>query len=151
MTLHVPPDYCMRPVDDEHADMAQSLLYAAEAAANGDDTGAIGFALDAFGLGRLSPPGRIYLSTLLGTATSPDGRAYEILLINGFTPALRDADTGDTFVLPWDDIVRMALAQGRGRPEVAAPDGAPVREFHLTKDGQICPGPGDGSGNLIES
>jgi hypothetical protein len=150
MTLHIPPDNCMRPVDDEHADMAQSLLYAAEAAANGDDTGAIGFALGAFGLGRLSPRGRLYLTTLLGTATSPDGRAYELLLINGFTPALRGADTGETFVLPWDDIVRMALAHERGRPEEAMPDGTPVREFHLTKDGQIFPGPGDGPGDLIE-
>ncbi|HEV2606880.1 MAG TPA: hypothetical protein VGT79_02750 [Xanthomonadaceae bacterium] len=47
----------------------------------------------------------------VGTAEGDEGK-FEMSLINGVLPAVKDMNTGRTFVLHWQDIAKLAIDAG---------------------------------------
>jgi hypothetical protein len=52
------------------------------------------------------------LRSLVGTATGPDGTEFEMSLINGHTPAVKDMKTGRTWSVGWQDLIEQGIAAG---------------------------------------
>lgn len=53
------------------------------------------------------------LTVHVGEATDPNtGEKFQLSLVNGHIPAVRSETSDRTYVLPWQDILAMALAAG---------------------------------------
>lgn len=62
--------------------------------------------------GQIHDKGAMLLRSHIGTAEGPDGEKFEMSLINGHIPAVKDLGTGKTFSLGWSDIIRLAVEAG---------------------------------------
>ena len=63
-------------------------------------------------MSQMQPPDAFLLRTHVGEATGPDGRQYEMALVNGHMPAIKDLSTRKTYVFGWDDLLAQAVAAG---------------------------------------
>lgn len=59
----------------------------------------------------------LFLRTNVGECSDDAGNGYELSLNAGVTPMVCSKQTGFTFVLRWDDIVRLAVEAGIDNPD----------------------------------
>lgn len=60
----------------------------------------------------------MFLRTSVGTATGDHGEQYEMSLLNGLTPCVRNTKTGKWFAIEWGQILQAAMEAGIDSEEV---------------------------------
>lgn len=58
------------------------------------------------------PAGTLLLREFVGDAADSQGREFELSLINATTPAVKCMATGRTWVISWQGLVDLAVADG---------------------------------------
>jgi hypothetical protein len=64
----------------------------------------------------IHPPNALLLRKFIGTAKGPDGTQFEMSLVNGIIPAVKNETTGKTWTMNWEELVKLAVAEGVSEP-----------------------------------
>lgn len=54
----------------------------------------------------------LFLHEVLGEAKYSNSHNYEMLLVGGNLPAIRNETTGKTFLFSWEDLIKIAVKCG---------------------------------------
>ena len=65
----------------------------------------------------MHPKGALILRKHVGEADGPNGEKFEMSLMNGFVPCVKDLKTGKSYVIDWQDLVGQAVAAGVSKPD----------------------------------
>lgn len=67
--------------------------------------------------GKIHPKHTMFLRKHIGECKDDDGSEYELLVHTDNTPLIMSKQTGKYFTMPFEDIVRMAIAAGIDIPD----------------------------------
>jgi hypothetical protein len=72
-------------------------------------------------VGRLYPPGTMFLRQNVGNATAENGDVYELTLNVGAShPIIRSEKTGRWWTVSWQELIGLAIKGGIDQPEEKA-------------------------------